>query len=118
MNFPITHPTWMWLYFGLFGSAGTVLFILTVWHVARLRTISDQKWRSALRLNLFGYMFLFIASWFACGIGGPPGNLLSADLSSHSDTGALGAAALAMFFSLPGWGFLWLGYRSMVRGVT
>ena len=115
MNFPSTHPYWIWMYFGVFGTAGTVLFILTMWTVAKLRKKSDQKLRLALRLNLLGYMFLFIASWFACGIGGPPGNLLSADSVTHNNLAALGAATMAMFFSVPGWCFVFLGYRSILK---
>jgi len=28
MNFPETHPIWMWLYFGVFGSVGAILITL------------------------------------------------------------------------------------------
>jgi hypothetical protein len=31
MNLPETHPLWMWLYFGVFGSAGVILITLIVW---------------------------------------------------------------------------------------
>ena len=115
MNFPSTHPAWMWLYFGVFGTAGTVMFILAMWNAAKLRKISNQKLDKAIRLNMIGYMFLFIASWDACGIGGPPGNMLSADVTVHNQSAALGAAGMAMFFSLPGWIFLFLGYSSMLK---
>lgn len=30
MNFPSTHPSWMWFYFGVFGTAGMVMFILAI----------------------------------------------------------------------------------------
>jgi len=117
MNFPSTHPYWIWLYFGVFGTAGAVLFILTMWTVAKLRKKSDQRLRLALRLNLLGYMFLFIASWFACGIGGPPGNLLSVNSAVHNNLAALGAATMAMFFSVPGWCFVFLGYRLILKTI-
>jgi hypothetical protein len=88
-----------------------------MWTVAKLRKNSNQRLRLALRLNLLGYMFLFIASWFACGIGGPPGNMLSVDSAVHSNLAALGAATMAMFFSVPGWCFVFLGYRSMLKTI-
>ena len=117
MNFPSTHPSWMWLYFGVLGTAGMVMFILAMWSVAKLRKNSNQRLGKAIRLNMIGYMFLFISSWFACGIGGPPGNMLSADATVHNQLGALGAASMAMFFSVPGWSFLFLGYRSMLNSL-
>lgn len=117
MNFPSAHPTWMWLYFGVFGTAGLVMFILAMWSVAKLRKNSNQKLGKAIRLNMIGYMFLFISSWDACGIGGPPGNMLSADATAHNQSAALGAAGMAMFFSVPGWIFLFLGYRSMLKTI-
>jgi len=66
---------------------------------------------------MIGYMFLFIASWSACGIGGPPGNMLSADATVHNQFAALGAASMAMFFSVPGWYFIFLSYGSMMKSL-
>jgi hypothetical protein len=117
MNFPGTHPVWTWLYFGVFGTAGIVMFVLVMWNLSKLRKNADPKLGKALRQDMIGYMFLFVASWFACGIGGPPGNLLSADPAAHNAFAALGAAAAAMFFSVPGWTFLFLGSRSMLKAV-
>ena len=117
MNFPSTHPSWMWLYFGVFGTAGIVMFILAMWSVAKLRKNSNQRLGKAIKQNMIGYMFLFISSWSACCIGGPPGNLLSADATVHNQLAALGAASMAMFFSVPGWSFLFLGYRSMLNSL-
>ena len=117
MNFPSSHPSWMWLYFGMFGTAGIVMFILAMWSVAKLRKNSNQGLGKAIRLNMIGYMFLFISSWSACGIGGPPGNLLSVDSAVHNNLAALGAATMAMFFSVPGWCFVFLGYRLMLKTI-
>ena len=117
MNFPGTHPVWMWLYFGVFGTAGMVMFVLAMWNLAKLRKNADQSLRKAIRHNMIGYMFLFMASWFACGVGGPPGNMLSGDPAAHNQLAALGAAGMAMFFSVPGWSFLFLGYRSMLNAL-
>jgi hypothetical protein len=38
MNFPITHPIWMWLYFGAFGTAGVILFTLVIWYAMKGRS--------------------------------------------------------------------------------
>lgn len=70
--------------------------------------------RSAARWSATGYMFLFFAEWFACGIGGPPGNMLSSDLATHKFYGAVGAASLAMLFSVPGWACLLVGQRKLL----
>ena len=115
MEFPLTHPIWMWLYFGAFGTLGIILFILTLWNWMKYHAAVKGNLRSAARWNVMGYMFLFIAEWFACGIGGPPGNMLSSDLGTHSFPGALGAAALAMFFSVPGWACLLVGQWKLLR---
>jgi len=71
-----SFPLWMWLYFGTFGSAGAVLFILLVLSWMKIRSYTKGYKRSAATWGMFGYMFLFIAAWFACGIGGSPGGLL------------------------------------------
>jgi hypothetical protein len=40
---------------------------------------------SASRWNAVGYhMFLYIAQWFACGIGGLLGNIQSSDIVTHN----------------------------------
>lgn len=111
MNFPTSHPVWMWLYFGLFGSGGLLLFGLIAWSWMKLHAQVSGRWRSATRWGMFGCMFLFFAAWFACGIGGPPGNMLSANPSVHNSSAAVGAAALSMFFTVPGWGCLLVGLR-------
>ena len=74
MNFPASHPLWMWLYFGVFGSAGVILFVLIVWNWMKLLKLAKGYLRSAAIWSMIGYMFLFFAAWFACGIGGSPGN--------------------------------------------
>jgi hypothetical protein len=108
----------MWLYFGLFGSAGVLLFSLVAWNWMKLHARLSGRMRSAARWSMIGCVSLFFAGWFACGIGGPPGNLLSAQASTHSPGAALGAAALSMFFSVPGWGCLMVGLRKARRGLA
>jgi len=115
MNLPTTHPIWMWLYFGTFGSAGAVLFTLVVWNWLKVHSLAKGALRSATKWNIFGYMFLFFGAWFACGIGGPPGNLLSPDLTIHNPGVATWAAFLSMFFSVPGWACALVGMRKMIK---
>ena len=115
MNLPATHPIWMWLYFGIFGSAGVVLFTLVVWNWLKVHSLAKGALRSAVKWNVIGYMFLFFGAWFACGIGGPPGNLLSPDLTLHNPNYATGGAILSMFFSVPGWTCVLVGMRKMIK---
>ncbi|MCK4429782.1 MAG: hypothetical protein KAW19_00620 [Candidatus Aminicenantes bacterium] len=117
MNFPASHPLWMWLYFGVFGSAGVILFALIVWNWMKLLKLAEGYLRSASKWSMIGYMFLFFAAWFACGIGGSPGNLLSTNPDTHYLTGAIYAAVLAMFFSVPGWLCVLIGQRKLLRGI-
>ncbi len=108
----------MWLYFGLFGSADAILFTLIAWTWTKLYAHPSRGMRTAARWGIVGLMFLFFAAWFACGIGGPPGNMLSADASVHNPSAALGAAALSMFFTLPGWGSLLVGLTKLQNAVS
>lgn len=72
--------------------------------------------RSAARWGMVGYMFLFFAAWFACGIGGPPGNMLSPDPAAQNAFLAIFEATLSMFFSVPGWACVLVGQRKMLQG--
>jgi hypothetical protein len=112
----MTFPDWVWLYFGAFGTAGAVLFTLVVWSWLKIHASANGSLRSAAKWSMVGLMFLFLAAWFACGIGGPPGNLLSEDLSTHNlEIGYL-TAMLSIFLSVPGWACMLLGMRKTVRG--
>lgn len=113
MNFPLTHPIWMWLYFGILGTAGMVFFALTMWSWTRYHARVGGRLRSAARWTAIGYMFLFFAQWFACGVGGPPGNLLSSNPIDYNAFAAVGAASLSMFFSVPGWVCLYAGQQRL-----
>ena len=115
MDFPVSHPNWMWLYFGTFGTVGAVLFTLIVWSWMKFHAVARGHLRSAARWGMFGYTFLFFAAWFACGIGGPPGNMLSSDPTAHNLFGAIGAGTLSMFFSVPGWACVLVSQRKMMR---
>ena len=115
MNLPITHPTWMWLYFGIFGTAGTILFTLVIWSWLRVHSVAKGALRSALKWSVIGCMFLFFGAWFACGLGGPPGNTLSPDPAMHNQEYAVVSAVLSMFFSVPGWALILVGMRKMIK---
>jgi len=117
MNFSASHPIWMWVYFGAFGSASAVLFTLVVWNWLKVHSLAKGALRSAIKWNIIGYMFLFFGAWFACGIGGPPGNLLSPDLTIHNLNIATGAAVRSMFFSVPGWACVLVGQHKMIRAI-
>jgi len=117
MNFPASHPTWMWLYFGTFGTLEAVLFTLVVWHWMKVHALVKGLMRSAAKWSVVGYMFLFFAAWFACGVGGPPGNMLSSNPTAHNLSAAISAATLSMFFSVPGWACVLMSQRMMMRGL-
>jgi hypothetical protein len=108
----------MWLYFGAFGSTSVILFTLIVWNWMKLLKLAEGYLRSSAKWSMIGYMFLFFSAWFACGIGGSPGNLLSANPETHFPAGAIYAAVLAMFFSMPGWLCVLIGQRKILRGMT
>lgn len=118
MNFPTSHPLWMWFYFGAFGTADLVLFALVIWNWMKFNALADGHLRSAARWNVFGYAFLFVAGWFACGIGGPLGNMLSPDQATWWQVAAVQAATLSMFFTVPGWVCLLMGQRKMLQDLS
>ena len=117
MDFPPSHPLWMWFYFGVFGTADLILLALIVWTWMKFNALADGYLRSAARWNVVGYAFLFVAGWFACGIGGPLGNMLSPDRTTWWQAAAAQAATLSMFFTVPGWVCLLVGQRKMLRGL-
>lgn len=108
----------LYAYFGTFGTIGTILFILVAKSWLEYHAMAAHHQRSALRWGMFGYMFLFFASWFACGIGGPPGNLLSSDSATHNQAAGTGAAILSMFFSVPGWASLLVSQRKLLKAAV
>ena len=118
MDFLTTHPALLWAYFGTFGTVATILFVLAARSWLEYHAVAAPRQRSALRWGMVGYMFLFFASWFACGIGGPPGNLISSDPAVHNLPAATGAAILSMFFSVPGWACVLVSQRKLLREVV
>ena len=117
INWQVSYPFLMLLYFGIFGSAGAVLFTLVVWHWMKVYAVVKGYLRSVVIWKMAGYLFLFIAAYSACGIGGPPGNLLHPDPTTHNLDVANLAAKLSIFFSVPGWFCVLLGQRKIRRGI-
>ncbi|MBU0671375.1 MAG: hypothetical protein ABH835_04375 [Patescibacteria group bacterium] len=115
MNFPTSHPDWMWLYFGFFAILGMILFILVIWTWMKAYKLSRGPLRTTAIWSAFGYMFIFFGQWFACGIGAPPGNLLSSDISTHNTLYASVTAALSIFFSIPGWACILLAQKKTLQ---
>jgi hypothetical protein len=91
-----------------------VLFTLTVWSWMKYLKLAEGSRRSAAKWNMVGLTFLFVAAYFACGIGGPPGGLLSHDQATHDRGSAHDAAILSIFFSVPGWTCVLVGVRKMM----
>jgi len=116
MNFPLSHPVWMWLYFGAFGTAGAVLFTLVVWYAMKARNAVSGYLRKSAAWSMVGYLFLFLSAYAACGIGGPPGNLLSSTPGLADDTFALIASMMAIGYSVPGWACLLVSQRLLLKG--
>lgn len=115
MNFPQTHSTGTWLYFGIFAIIGMVFFILTIWSWMKVLKMSAGPQRNALIWSGLGYMFLFFGQWFACGIGAPPGNLMSPDPSVHNLERATLTASLSIFFAVPGWLCIFVSHWKIIK---
>jgi hypothetical protein len=113
----MSFPTWVWLYFGTFGTVGALLFTLVVWYWMKILKLAKGSLRSAAQWNMIGLMFLFVAAYFACGIGGPPGSLLSHEHAIHDLESAYDSAMLSIFFSVPGWACMLVGMRKMMKGI-
>jgi len=57
----------------LFGIGGTIIllsFFGILWFWAKGRKEITGQWAKAADLRLVGYVFLLIATWFTCGLGG------------------------------------------------
>ena len=117
MNVPTHFPAWMYLYFAAFGTAAIVLLSLVFWNWMKVNRLSKGYLRTALKWNALGYVFMFVAAWFACGIGAGPGNLLSSDASMHNPFLASMSAVSGMFASVAGWVCLLVGQRKLLAGL-
>lgn len=105
----------MWLYFGAFGTAGVILFTLVIWYAMKAHSAMPGHLRTSAKWSMVGYLFLFVASYSACGIGGPPGNLLNSNPGVANVYYATIASILSIFFSVPGWICLLVSQRLLIR---
>jgi len=117
MRLPAEFPAWMFLYFASFGSLALVLIALIYWAWTKTTRLAGRALRRGLAWNAIGTSFLFSATWFACGIGAGPGNLLSSDPSIHRPFLAGAAAVAGMFCSVAGWACLLTGIRRILKGL-
>ncbi len=113
----MSFPTWMWLYFGSFGTAGAILFTMVVWYWLKVNALAGGLLRSAAKWNVIGLLFLFLASWFACGIAGPPGSMLSSNLAEHNLALAVFLASLSIFLSVPGFACVLVAQKKMIQAL-
>jgi hypothetical protein len=113
----MSSPAWVWLYFGAFGTVGAVLYTLVAWCWMKLHSRASGSLRSTAKWSMVALMFLFIAAYFACGIGSPPGSLLSPEQSTHDLEAAYDSALLAIFFSVPGWACALVSMTKLLQSI-
>ncbi len=118
MDFPITHPIWMWLYFGVFGTAGAVLFTLVIWYGMKAHNAVEGYISTSAKWSMGGYLLLFLASYLVCGVGGPPGNLFSSSPGTANVEYATIGAMAGIAASVPGWACLLASQRLLIRGAS
>jgi threonine/homoserine/homoserine lactone efflux protein len=117
MSFPSEFPAWMFLYFAAFGTLALILVALIGRTWMQAMRLTTGALRRVLVWHAVGTVFLFSATWFACGVGAGPGNLLSLDASIQRPFLAGAAAVAGMFCSVLGWACLLMGMRRIVRGI-
>jgi hypothetical protein len=100
-------------YFGILGGLLTVLFLSTVWYWMRYSRLERGAMRKAGDLKVVGYGFLMLASWFMCGIVGPPGSMLRPERMSVES--GLGSSYAVMLFLFLGFLLVLLGQRMMYK---
>ena len=102
--------TW---YFGILGGLLTVLFLGTVWYWMRYSRLERGAMRKAGDLKVVGYGFLMLASWFLCGIVGPPGSAARPEIMKAESI--VTSSYVVMLFLFLGFLFVFLGQRVMYR---
>ena len=98
-----------------FMAGGIILFVLTlllVWFWSRERTLIDLRYRAAADLKMTGYLFLLLATWNVCRLGGMPFFTLYPDKMMIFQTlsGAIIHTKLLLLYFILGWFFVGLGY--------
>ena len=114
MNLLDSYDSWVPLYFGTLGSLNVLLFVVVIYYWYRSYSLTSSEQKSISLWTMSGCFFLFFAGYFACGIGGQPGFLLSPDESLHNYTYAYRAAMLGMACNVPGWFCMLMAQRKMM----
>jgi hypothetical protein len=117
MTLPTEFPAWMFLYFAGFGTLALILLALIGWSWMKVMRLARGDLRRGLAWFAAGTVFLFSATWFACGIGAGPGNLLSSDVSIQRPFLAGAAGVAGMFCSVLGWSCFLFGIRAVLRAL-
>jgi hypothetical protein len=91
----------------------TALFLGTLWYWMKYSQLEKAGMRRAGNLKVVGYAFIMLASWFICGIVGPPGSAARPEIMMVESVVAPSYAVMLFLFI----GFLsfFLGQRAMYR---
>ena len=89
-----------------------VVTVLVVWFWSRERTLIDLRYRGPADLKMTGYLFLILATWNFCRLGGMPFFSLYPDKMMIFQTlpGAIVHTRLLLVYFILGWFFVGLGY--------
>lgn len=97
------------LFPSLFGTGGVIIllsFFGIMWFWAKNRKGIKGRWAKAADLKLVGYIFLLLAAWFTCGLGG--------QLMAKAFKGLDYPPPLhVMIFFVLGWLFLFLSHYQL-----
>ncbi|MFC1544951.1 hypothetical protein ACFL4X_02170 [Gemmatimonadota bacterium] len=99
--------------FGIDGGLIMIFFLGILWHWAKNRNALSISEKSALDLQMVGYVFFLMAAWWLCGLLGAPTFTLRPDLMDKYGTQS-GAAPLGSLVSILlaiGWAFIFFGHR-------
>lgn len=100
-------------YFGVLGGLLTVLFLGTLWYWMKYSRLEKGRMRKAGNLKVFGYAFIMLASWFMCGIVGPPGSAARPEMMVLNSVVTISYAVMSLLFL--GFLFIFLGQLAVYR---
>ena len=103
-------------YFGILGGLLTILFLGTLWYWMKYSRLEKGSMRRAGNLKVVGYAFIMLASWFMCGIVGPPGSAARPEIMMVERV-VTPSYAVTLFLFL-GFLFIFLGQRAVYRAKT
>lgn len=94
----------------LYAIGGTLIMLFffgVLWFWAKERKTLERKTATTADLKMVGYVFLFLAVWFTCGISSEP--WYKAFEGQHPSLGGADPIAIQITFVL-GWLFLFMGH--------